>query len=109
MIRFRILKVTVKDKTMMPRRNDLRLDGVINFGPWVDGLQLTIVDNGNWISVVLDYVLRILSSCVFCLRNSVSVIIAGILGFVARHVANLSFTSPNNQTNHISEGSFLDV
>jgi hypothetical protein len=39
----------------------------------------------------------------------VSVIIAGVLGFVARHVANLSFTSPNNQTNHVAEGSFLYV
>jgi hypothetical protein len=36
--------------------------------------------------------------------NSMSVIIAGILGFVARHFADLSSTSSSNKTALLSEG-----
>ena len=36
--------------------------------------------------------------------HRISVIIAGILGFVARHFADLSTTSTSNQTTLLSEG-----
>jgi hypothetical protein len=37
-------------------------------------------------------------------QNSVSVVIAGILGFVARHFADLSSASTSNSTDLISDG-----
>ena len=69
-----------------------------------EGVQRIIADNGNWIFVVLDYVLRNLPKNKSCSLRSVCVIIAGILGFVARHFANLSTAATSNQTTLLSEG-----
>jgi len=91
-------------------KNGRHRERVINSVLLVDGQELIIVDNGNSISVVSDSVprnsplLSTLSSNKTNKTPSVSVIIAGILGFVARHFANLSTTSTTNSTTLLSEG-----
>lgn len=92
------------------QNNGPRRDRAINSGLSAGAQQHTIDANGSSISAASACVLRIHPSLaiLFDNRHRISVIIAGILGFVARHFADLSVTSTANQTTFLSQGSWTD-